>query len=275
MTISAKVLADSVSYYTGVRLCTLELFYPRIIHAEFMTHRVFSRNSSSSRAIPFLTMLKAILKDPYVPSKWGLNKKGMQASEEEANPFWCRVIWFAAMYAALGLAWLLNKIGVHKQHVNRLTEPFGHIKVVVTATEWENFFSLRIHPDAQPEIQELATRIKEAMDASTPVVRDASNPWHLPYTDDMVPARAGGGLLDLIKVCVARCARTSYRLHDGSYPPIEKDIALADDLTVKRHMSPLEHACKVCKTGKWNFNLRGWASYRYFTEVGILEDALF
>src|SRR3954452_24195130 len=78
MGFEAKVLADSVSP-AGQRLTTLEATFPRFVLAEFNTHRVFSRNSASSRAIPVAKQLRRVLDDPYVPIEFGSNKPGMQA----------------------------------------------------------------------------------------------------------------------------------------------------------------------------------------------------
>ena len=166
MTISAEIILDSINTQ-GDRLTTMQLRYPRFIHAEFMTHRVFSRNASSSRAIPVATMIKSIQNDPAVPIHWGKNKPGMQAKEEHDDlialhedrgsiDFTKEQAWFAAMESSLSMAKAFADAGYHKQIINRLTEPFQHINVVVSATEWSNFYALRCHEDAQPEMRALA-----------------------------------------------------------------------------------------------------------------------
>ena len=155
--IKAQIIADSIAP-SKVRLTTFVLTYPRFIHSEFMTHRVFSRNASSSRAIPVSKQIAMVLKNPAMPIAFGANKKGMQAGETFGffKQFLCRIVWRLACYAAVFFATLMEKLNVHKQYANRILEPFAHITVVCTATDFANFFALRCHKDAQPEIKELA-----------------------------------------------------------------------------------------------------------------------
>lgn len=241
--ISATVIADSIA--NGVRLTTLELYYPRFIHAEFMTHRQFSRNASSSRAIPVERMLEQVEKDPALPVHWGKNQPGMQAREEldEWDSNSVEAIWREAAGRSACAAKGMLFYEAHKQIANRLTEPFQFIKVVCTATEWDNFFALRLHEDAQPEIQELARVMKGAMEESTPEELEAGE-HHLPYIKedewykyDWNPFTS----TDAIKCSVSRCARTSYNNHDGSNCDVESDIRLCDQLLEAGHMSPFEH----------------------------------
>jgi len=293
MSISAKIVADSISP-DGVRLVTMELNYHRFIHSEFMTHRVFSRNASSSRAIPVEKMIAAVRSSPAMPIHWGKNQPGMQAREElprqwvlhphngEKEQF--EGYWKSSAISAARCAEGLAEIGMHKQIVNRLTEPFQWIKVLVTATEWDNFFKLRHHEDAQPEIAQLALRMKEAMEGSIPVELQPGE-WHLPYVD----CRRKDQIDDLeasIKCSVARCARVSYLNHDNSNSDIDKDIALADMLLNAGHMSPFEHQATPIpdvvykdetdfdlnyiegithidrNRNYWSGNFRGWIQHR-------------
>lgn len=250
MTISAQIISDSISDY-GIRLTTLQLRYPRFIHSEFMTHRVFSRNASSSRAIPVARLIEDVRLDPVIPSFWGKNQPGMQADEECNEPIWKSVkftkeeAWVEAMEDAIEWAEKFSRAGYHKQIVNRLLEPFSHINVVVTATEWDNFFKLRLHKDAQPEIHELAKCMKEAMDSSEPEFLSPGE-WHLPYIilEDRDKAK---NLEELLKVSVARCARVSYKTHDGKKTDFEKDKELFEKLILASppHMSPAEHQARV------------------------------
>ncbi|MDX0267702.1 hypothetical protein GOC13_07765 [Sinorhizobium meliloti] len=247
--ISAKVVEDSKSFYFidgkivgGIRLTTFQLRYPRFIHAELMTHRVFSRNASSSRAIPVLTMLKEIIADPAMPVYWGANQKGMQAKAELAG--WRRRLairaWRAARYPAVAAAYISYKIGLHKQIANRICEPWAYINVLVTATEYKNWFNLRRHEDAQPEIRELADRMFEAREMSKPA-RLRKGQWHLPYLQSW--ERDSLSTADALKVSVARCARVSYLTHDQKAPDLAQDIALYDRLvgSTPLHASPAEH----------------------------------
>ena len=246
--ITAEVVADSVSthaiggkMHTGTRITTFALRYPRFIHAELMTHRVFSRNASSSRAIPVLTMLREIIADPAMPVYWGANQSGMQAKAELTG--WRRHLairaWRAARYPAVAAAYLAYKIGLHKQIANRICEPWAYINVLVTATEYQNWFNLRLHPDAQPEIRELASKMHWAREMSVPE-RLMPGKWHLPY---LRCYERDLSLEAQIKLSVARCARVSYLTHDKKQPNYDQDIALYDRLvgSVPLHASPAEH----------------------------------
>ena len=158
MTCTVKIIEDSLT--NGSRLTTYQLRYWRAIHAELMTHRVFSRNASSSRAIPVMKMLRQVWDDPAGPVHWGANQAGMQAHAEldGLRRKLSQAIWKWSGRAMCVAAWSMTKIGLHKQVANRLLEPWQYINVVLTATEFDNWFDLRDHPDAQPEIQELARR---------------------------------------------------------------------------------------------------------------------
>ena len=243
------MILDSVSK-EGIRLTTMELTYPRFIHSEFMTHRVFSRNASSSRAIPVHKMIDMIRETPAEPIHWGKNQSGMQA-ENAVDPdteHRAQLVWKHAAIDACKHAEEMVKLGIHKQVANRITEPFAHIKVLVTATEWENFFSLRCHPDAQPEIQELAVQMKRCMSESTPTELSYYQ-WHLPFVT--AEEKDHHDLSDLLKASTARCARVSYMNHDGSKPDMNKDAVLYDQLITSRpiHASPTEHQAAPSKRG--------------------------
>lgn len=246
MTITAQSVLASVSP-EGVRIDTLLLRYPRFIHSEFMTHRQFSRNASSSRAIPVERLIADVENDPAMPIFWGKNRPGMQANEElkGVSREKTEEAWRRAMYLATNYARIMAQEGAHKQIVNRILEPFAHINVVVTAIEWDNFFALRIHEDAQPEIKALAVSMRDAISSANVQKLDYGQ-WHLPFVSGYEVA-ANGGLSDpsgnLRVVSAARCARTSYKTHDGRVSTLEEDIALGDRLTKSRpfHASPFEH----------------------------------
>ena len=261
--ISARVVCDSIAAYSP-RLTTLELTYPRFIHAEFMTHRVFSRNASSSRAIPVQKTIDRVKNDPVIPIYWGKNQPGMQA-DEELPPEAARLaeeLWRGAAYNALDSAREMKEIGAHKQIINRLLEPWSTITVVVTATEWDNFFSLRCSSAAEPHMHQLADKMLDAMNASGPRFLEPGE-WHLPYVVDMDTDFTE----HLVKFSVARVARVSYLNHDGTTPDPKKDLELHDRLLSSGHMSPFEHQATVptdfergnCLDGG---NLRDWMQYR-------------
>lgn len=238
---AAKVIEDSIA--DGVRLTTFEVTFPRIVLAEFNTHRMLSRNSASSRAIPVEKRIAAVRANPFVPEAFAMNKRGMQAGEEldERDNSKARDTWMRACAAAIEQTERLLDTGVHKQWANRLLEPFSWHTVVVTATEWENFFNLRISNLAQPEIRRAAEMMLEAMNASTPTPR-GSCAWHLPYVQDDERAEYDPSYLAMISA--ARCARVSYLTHDGRRD-IDADIELARRLEASRHMSPFEHPARV------------------------------
>jgi thymidylate synthase ThyX len=295
MAFDVKVLADSRSP-AGHRLTTLEATFPRFVLAEFNTHRVFSRNSASSRAIPIAKQLRRLLEDPYVPIEFGSNQPGMQAGpaltgekRAGAEREWLRAR-DDAVRRVLGLVTdpdevaasddLLEVLGrveaaarersrppawlnVHKQVANRLLEPFMWHTVIVTATEWENFWNLRCHPDAQPEIRLVAERMRDAIEGSEPADLGWGE-WHLPLvrTED----REEAAVEDLVKVSVGRCARVSYLTHAGKRD-LQADIDLYQRLIDSGHMSPLEHPAQPLteaelKESEWSGNFRGWRPYR-------------
>lgn len=298
MGFDAKILADSVSPAEH-RLTTLEVTFPRFVLAEFNTHRVFSRNSASSRAVPVVKQLRRVLEEPYVPIEFGSNQPGMQAgpalsgdAESVARREWLRARDDAVRHA-LGLlsnpelvarhedlgqcleaiepriksaAEEENWLNVHKQVVNRLLEPFMWHTVIVTATDWDNFWNLRCHPDAQPEIRRVAELMRTAMEASEP---DAvgHGEWHLPLVDAAERVEVEE-VETLIKISAGRCARVSYLTHAGVRDH-SADIGLHDRLVSSGHMSPLEHPARPLSPAElaeseWSGNFRGWKAARKF-----------
>ena len=257
-------------------LWTFELMYPRYIHSEFMTHRVFSRNASSSRAIPVKRIIEQVRENPVIPPKVFMNQKGM-VGETEADPVTTtafHVLWEEAAENACKTAEMMERLGIHKQHVNRILEPFQFIKVIVTATDWYNFFVLRLAPDAQPEIRELASAIYDEMNryhnkAVGVLELDKEHTVvSIPYiTDEDIKEIGKEEYHLLMKISAARCARVSYNNHDGSKPDIEKDLKLYDHLYDSKHMSPMEHACIRDEDYRKNANLTGWKSLRYLIET--------
>ncbi|HEY4434449.1 MAG TPA: FAD-dependent thymidylate synthase, partial [Candidatus Cybelea sp.] len=204
MGFSARILLDSVSP-AGVRLTTMEVRYPRFIHSELMTHRVFSRNAASSRAIPIKKMIDAVRQDPAMPLWWGRNQTGMQAAVQvdDASRQLAQQEWRRALDDALAHAERLASpdINLHKQLVNRILEPFAWITVILTATEWSNFFALRTHEDAQPELQHIARMMLDAYRASTPRHLGIGD-WHTPLI--LADEEASLPLDERLKISVAR-----------------------------------------------------------------------
>ena len=260
-TISARVVADSINS-KGDRLTTLECRYPLFIHAQIMTHRAFSRNAASNRAIPVKKLIERTRKDMAIPTLFGANQPGMQAGEEVSN--FSRLLlsglWKLAGHTACNFAYLAQWLGLHKQHANRLMMPFQHIDVIISSTEWDNFFKLRLDSASQPEIQRLAQEIADELTVSTPVKLEEGE-WHLPYI--------GIGDKDLTLedqklVSAARCARVSYLNHDKTNPDRKKDLALAKSLAESGHWSPFEHVAVEGETHTGNF--KGWKQFRKILE---------
>jgi thymidylate synthase ThyX len=277
LTIIAKVIEGSLAE-NGKRLLTLQLLYPRFVHAEFMTHRVFSRNASSSRAIPVAKMIEKVRSNPAMPIHWGKNQPGMQANEQligeelvRAKALWMRSAGFAA-----DVAESMNAAGVHKQVANRILEPFLHISVIVTATEWDNFFELRDHPDAQPEIRELAIQMKQAIDGYEltlrPRLREHASGWHLPYVTANERQWYAYDPLFLAQLSAARCARVSYLTHEDKVPSVGEDQKLYVRLVGGRplHASPIEHqAYPLPLADQRSKNFAGWRQHREIVELSF------
>jgi hypothetical protein len=234
--ISATVVADSINSM-GVRLTTFELSYPRFILAELNTHRMISKNSASSRAVPVERSNQIISENPAMPVHWGKNQTGMSAATELEGLSLdaAREGWIDAMKSALTYSKVLQSTGLHKQITNRIMEPWSYMKTVATGTEWANLLWLRNHNAAQPEFHRLAEKIQEAFDNSTPVELEVGQ-WHLPY----IPSDSELTLEDKLKVSASCCAQVSYRRNDES---LEKAIEIYDKLVGMDipHFSPFEH----------------------------------
>ena len=296
----AWIVADSISAQ-GERLTSIEVTMARFVLAEFNTHRVFSRNSASSRAIPVSKQIERIVMTPFFPDSYPKLTPGMAAKEfldesqaESANDVWNQALGDAALHAIelvggfealdqeLAQAFKdkypdqykrvspLKDVKVHKQIANRLLEPFMHHTVLVTSTEWDNFFGQRIDANAQPEIRRAAELMRQAMAKSQPEQLEAGQ-WHVPYVDselrDHVAQHANNDLEILKKVSTARAARLSYlnqqqhldRQQQGISLEqiIEKDVALYEKgLIANGHMSPLEHVATPFTQKQYDFRLK-------------------
>lgn len=299
--IVARIVADSVNK-NGNRITTFELEYHRFIHSELMTHRLFSRNAMSSRAVPINKMIEQVRNNPATPVHWGKNQAGMQADEvlveeslDNAKRQWKQ----SAIYAA-SQAEIMSSIGSHKQIVNRLLEPFQMMKTVMTATEFDNFFWLRCDPDAQPEIQELAKCMFDAMRQSQPEGLE-SEQWHTPYVEHIFK----GGKFEsycltdeednVIKllteeeakaISASCCAQVSYRTLNNTY---EKAMDIYSKLASGRkvHASPFEHVAKPMGDSPshedgvthkdnvgnyWSGNFKGWIQLRQTLDNHVCWD---
>lgn len=268
------VVVDSIEYVGEEEVFDISVSsdYHNFLANGITVHNCFSRNASSSRAVPVERTIQNILNDPWVPSVVYKNCKGMQGKDivnEDDYDIFCEE-WQDAAFKAIEVAHKMIKEGFHKQHINRILEPFTKIKVIVTATEWDNFFKLRLAHDADPEIQDLAKAIKMAMDnAADYIYVNTLGGCTLPYVNiDEMTAIEDRRMLKLISA--ARCARVSYLNHDGSAPDILKDLKLAKHLIESGHMTPFEHQCRCIFEGDgFYYNLRNFQSARYMLDHGI------
>lgn len=258
MTYAVRVVADSIGPHQ-FRITTVEATFPRFLLAEVNTHRMLSRNSASSRAIPTSKLMERVISHPFLPLEWGSNRSGMSAGPEIKDVDEAGAIWLLARGNAVNAVHDLAKLGVHKQITNRLLEPFMWHTAVITATDWANFLHLRTQPDAQPEFRKLALLIQDALETSEPVTRHYPD-WHLPYVTD--EEKETLATMTAASVSAARCARVSYLNQDRR--DIPKDIDLADKLLRNGHMSPFEHTAQCLPVpARWG-NFIGWKQYRKF-----------
>ena len=301
---TARVVAYSVSEETQERIITYELEYPRIIHSELLTHRLFSRNAASSRAIPVAKMIEMVVDNPAMPVRFGANQAGMQDKGVEhiatvkslcvdgcprnlsAVDAWVQAAWFAAEVATA-----FDKSGYHKQICNRLLEPFQYIKTVVTFTgSGNNWFGLRDHADADPTIAELARAMKEAEELA-PMVYLKTGDWHLPYYGECGAFFEGEnrGLEQAKRISASCCAQVSFRKLDNSSEKADKVFErLVESKPV--HASPTEHQATPLKKGvgfrspyvthidrdgnAWSGNFRNWGQMRQVIEGNVIPDTI-
>lgn len=297
MSLAVEVVADSVNP-TGNRLTTFKLLYPRNIHDELLTHRAFSRNSASGRAIPWKRMKEMIEADPATPRYWGTKQSGMTAgAEPSADILSGKGVWESAMRTAIFHATQLDELGFAKEIVNRVVQPYMHIEIVLSATEWNNWWLLRDHPSAERcfGMQELAAMMHEAYKASEPIPRapmkikgemlrspceywrtqNNAYPdlswWHLPFVnvhdakhkDCWYPNQHGLA----IRESVAHCAWVSYGNVEGKPDYTQEDC----DRTYAKlvgsapiHASPAEHVAVACSTSHRHGNFVGFCAWRQF-----------
>lgn len=303
MSIKAEIIADSVNPI-GSRLTTFILEYPRFVHSEVLTHRVFSKNAASSRAIPIEKMIQQVIDNPAMPVWWGKNQSGMQAKDEldftttdyerdkderligiirgfykESNltaKGKAKQIWLEARDEAIKQVKRLNGLGLHKQISNRILEPWFNIRVIFSGTEFENFYKLRAHPDAQPEFQALAYMMLDEHKKSTPKQLKHGE-WHIPFGDKIDEDKIVEELkvqkheeeFERIKqkIAVARCARVSYHNYEGKDDYLA-DVKLCDRLfsSEPKHLSPTEHVAQALESDQFIGNFKGFKQYRKFIE---------
>lgn len=266
--ITAKVILDSISE-EGVRLTTLHLHYPRYILPEVDTHRMLSKNSRSSRARPVNSVMREVYDNPFIPSHWTAYQKGMQGQEitdPKAIEFYTNFITSLGKNIVDAIE-LFNENcdakgipRLHKQVLNRYIENFASTDTIISGTDWNNFFTLRISDKAEPHIKELAEAMHKAMDESTPKVLSVGD-YHLPYiTSEELEHNS---LADCKLASVARCARVSYAPFGSTEPDFKKDLELGRTLLKDKHMSAFEHIATPLFYGTERVsNFRGWKQFR-------------
>lgn len=266
---NVKILSDSIGT-SGHRLTTIQIKLPKVLLAELGTHRVFSRNFSSSRAIPNGKMNKM---ESFEPLFYGTNRPGMQASKEEIpEKEEARRIWQEAIEYCKEASERLTSLGLHKQWSNRLNDWHIMAHGIVSATEWDNFFHLRCSDQAQPEMNELACMIRAARENSEPVLLNEGE-WHLPYVTvkEQEVYRTHEDKYILAKISAARCCRVSYLNHEGKVTSVEEDLILFKKLSSNGHLSPLEHQAtpddRYCSHPELYGNLRGWCQFRRMDQL--------
>ena len=262
---SCTILADSVNP-AGERVTTVQIRLPLVVWAEFLTHRTFSRNARSNRAVPSRVLIREVLRNPFVPDFWGRNQAGMQAGAELTGVRrWvaCQA-WLWARYPAIAAAWIMARAGLHKQDANRVLSPWQWIDAVVTAEQsaWQAFFALRCHPAADPKIQRIAEMIRDGILVSEPRQMGWGE-WHLPYY-------VGQLLYVEVWASAGACARVSYSCFDGRQSNAE-NAALGRRLASEKpaHASPLEHVLQASKIDNTQPGPVGgkWRSLRQIEEV--------
>ena len=302
---SVQAIQDSINL-SGNRITTYEIETYRYIWAEVLTHKMLNKNAQSSRAVPVKSVLSINESNPVTPIVWGKNQGGMSASEvlegeqlEEA-----RKVWLELARTAFEGSKKLSDIGLHKMWANRPTEAFSRIKVVISGTEWDNFEWLRDDPDAaQPEIVDLARKVKQAKAESTPFLLFPGQA-HVPYVERQ-PADFGDNPRDIhyyipgegrveldtaLKISASCCGQVSYRKLDDSFEKAMKIYSRLFD-GPKPHYSPCEHQGIAMKQTKiqfmqmfnpddwedgvshvdrkgnlWSSNLQGFVQYRKLLE---------
>lgn len=297
--VSVEVISDSYNPVFDSRITTFILEYPRIIHSELMTHRVFSRNASSSRAIPAKTVIEQVRKNPAMPVRFGKNQAGMQDAGEFEHSEAIAAIWKSSANNAASIAMVMNDMQAHKQVINRILEPYQFIRVCVTTTNMNNWFWLRNHTDADPTIHALAEVMLTAYNKSKPVELGYGH-WHMPFVDYVFvkgeqvffdEKRDYISLNEALMISSSCAAQTSYRKLNTS---LEKAEDIFNKLIESKpcHASPTEHQAKVIYSQEinpldyfdiegvthvdknmvpWSGNFHGWIQHRQLIKDNALK----
>ena len=267
-TLKALVIAQTFNHRTKSTITTFQITMPRFVLAQLNKHRILSSNTESNRAVPIAKKDAKLLANPYFPLSWGTNQKGMQSGVplQGFKHHLANLIWFLSLHSQRIYGNLLHRLGVHKEIVNRLTEPFQLVDIVITGTQWDNFFNLRTNITAQPEIREIALLMKKAV-TEFPDFQITSDDvfLHLPYVHPEEKEKYKDDFLVLFAISSARCARVSYLNHTGN-SNVTADVKLFLRLVKSGHWSALEH-CAIASNQLALFgNFIGWIPVRKLFE---------
>jgi hypothetical protein len=258
---SVQLLLYSQSSETNKKIATFVVTMPKFIQAQINSHRMFSRNAASSRAMPSKIIRQRVLKNPFVPIEFSKNQPGMRGGEKfkGIKLFFVKKIWLWSRYVPCVFHYIGEKLKIHKEILNRIIEPWMFTQVIITATEWDNFLKLRIDNSSQPEIQYIAKEVQRLLADNNPNLIK-HNEWHLPFITE--EERLKFSLDELKKISTARCARVSYKLYNGKDSNLLKDIELCEKLISKGHWSPFEHIATPEEKTEKDSNFIGWKQYR-------------
>lgn len=262
------VLADSLNTKTGDRATTflLERFPLRVL-AEINTHRVFSRNAGSTRAIPVGKVIEQVINDPYIPD-WTRKQPGMQGARDLASGKRDKATQRsleARDYQIEVVRELHENWDIAKQDCNWYLAPWMRLPYIVTSTTFGNFFKLRVNEKTvHPALYGYAKDMRELFHESVPQFIEPGD-WHIAFGDMGLEDMS---LQEKLKISAARAARGSYNDHFGDFKP-ERDYKLHDDLLREGHMSPFEHQLKAQEQKRMYRNLQGFMHYRQHVEERV------
>lgn len=268
--IKAEIILDSIGEH-GERLTTMAVQFPRFILAEFNKHRAFSNNARSTRAVPTSQLIEEVRSCPVLPEKWGSRQSGMSSGPELEGQLRQEVeaAYREAAQSAANFAEKLYSLGLAKEYAGRIVENFTDTYVCVSSTEWQNFFSLRISPNAQTEIRLLAEQMRDCLENSTPNLVEYGQ-YHIPWLrEEDIKLK----LVEKIYVSAARSARVSYKtFDDNKISTLEKDLELGARLLKDRHSVCFEHQARSSNYSDYNYrnlrgNFTGWAQVRKSIEL--------
>lgn len=271
--ISAKIVADSVGETSKARITTFELVMPKCLIAQFNKHTLIRNSAESSRARPTQQILEQIQMDPYLPSQWHYRKRGMQPADPMSTGDAGKMSSLEAALRrnVLEIVQEMEKLKASKEDINRYLEPWMYATVVATATDWDNYWKLRLGEDAQGAHRQLAGLMYAAYNSSVPITRipvcgfhptpgSCSFPWHLPYVTEEERNTINPILLP--QLSAARCGRASYG-RAGEAKTLEEDVERCQSFVRDGHWTPLEGPARLTKSGGARFGAyRAWMSLR-------------